>query len=374
MKFVVSSTALLNRLQTASRVINSKNSLPILDCFLFELENNILTIIASDNENRLLTRLEVVESDSNACFCINAKTIQDSMKEISEQPMMFEIDLQTMEIKGTYQNGTFSIMGQSADNFPQPNPTNYERITLEIPAETLCAGINRCLFASADDELRPVMNGIYFDITTENITFVASDGHKLVRNKALNVKGPEKSAFILPKKPANILKNILPKESDDVKISFASKNATMTMSNFELTCRLIEGRFPNYNSVIPTNNPNRVIVDRLMFLSALRRVLVFSNQSSALIKLHLEDNLLVISGQDYDFSTSAEERIPCSYDGPMFNIGFKGTFLTDILNNLTSTEVIIELADPSRAGVIIPAEQDENEDTLMLLMPMMLND
>lgn len=374
MKFVVSSTALLNRLQTASRVINSKNSLPILDCFLFELENNILTITASDNENRLLTRLEVVESDADASFCINAKTIQDSMKEISEQPMMFEVDMNSMEIKGTYQNGTFSIMGQSADNFPRPNFAGEDVIMLNIPAETLNAGINRCLFASADDELRPVMNGIYLDITPEYVTFVASDGHKLVRNMALDVKGTEKSSFILPKKPANILKNILPKESDDVKISFTSKNATVTMANFELTCRLIEGRFPNYNSVIPTNNPNRMIVDRLMLLSALKRVLVFSNQSSSLIKLHLEDNLLIVSGQDYDFSTSAEERITCSYSGPSFNIGFKGTFLTDILNNLSATDVIIELADPSRAGVIIPAEQDEHEDTLMLLMPMMLND
>lgn len=374
MKFVVSSTALLNRLQTASRVINSKNSMPILDCFLFELENNILTITASDNENRLLTRLEVVESDSNARFCINAKTIQDSMKEISEQPMMFEIDLQTMEIKGQYQNGTFSIMGQSADNFPQPNLTDTDSISLTIAADTLYSGISRCLFASADDELRPIMNGVYLDITPENITFVASDGHKLVRCKALDAKGPEKSSFILPKKPANILRNILPKESENVRISFTPKNATIIMTNFELTCRLIEGRFPNYNSVIPTNNPNRVIVDRLMFLSALKRVLIFSNQSSALIKLHLEENLMIISGQDYDFSTSAEERITCSYSGPSFNIGFKGTFLTDILNNLSSTDVIVELADPSRAGVIIPAEQDENEDTLMLLMPMMLND
>ena len=374
MRFDVSSTALSSRLQSVSKVIASKNSLPILDNFLFSLEGDTLTITAADAETRLVSSVQVMNAQGSGVFALSAKNILDPLKELPEQPLTFDINDNNLEIFIYFQNGKYNFIGTKGDTYPQQKPLNATAISISLDSKTLLNGINRSLFATADDELRPVMNGVYFDIQTDSLTFVASDGRKLVRLRNFSVKAPERASFILPKKPANILKNILPKESDDVKISFTSKNATMTMSNFELTCRLIEGRFPNYNSVIPTNNPNRVIVDRLMFLSALRRVLVFSNQSSALIKLHLEDNLLVISGQDYDFSTSAEERIPCSYDGPMFNIGFKGTFLTDILNNLTSTEVIIELADPSRAGVIIPAEQDENEDTLMLLMPMMLND
>ena len=351
MRFIVSSSALFNRLQTIGRVINSKNTLPILDCFLFEIQDNILTITASDSETTLITNLELVESDANARFCINAKTIQDSMKEIAEQPLSFDINPDNMEITANYQNGRFNI-----------------------PAETMLNGINRCLFATADDELRPVMNGVYFDIQADNLTFVSTDGHKLVRNRNYGIKDHQPAAFILPKKPATILKNLLPKESDDVTLKFNERNAYITMESSRLICRLIEGRYPNYNSVIPQNNPYRVTVDRLTLLSALKRVLIFSNQSSALIKLHLESNQLVVSGQDIDYSTSAEERVPCEYGDSPMNIGFKGTFLIDILNNMGGENVIIELADPSRAGVIVPAEQEENEDLLMLLMPMMLND
>lgn len=374
MRFIVSSSALFNRLQTIGRVINSKNTLPILDCFLFEIQDNILTITASDSETTLITNLELVESDANARFCINAKTIQDSMKEIAEQPLSFDIYPDNMEITANYQNGRFNIVGQSADEYPEMNLPQEDMNALIIPAETMLNGINRCLFATADDELRPVMNGVYFDIQADNLTFVSTDGHKLVRNRNYGIKDHQPAAFILPKKPATILKNLLPKESDDVTLKFNERNAYITMESSRLICRLIEGRYPNYNSVIPQNNPYRVTVDRLTLLSALKRVLIFSNQSSALIKLHLESNQLVVSGQDIDYSTSAEERVPCEYGDSPMNIGFKGTFLIDILNNMGGENVIIELADPSRAGVIVPAEQEENEDLLMLLMPMMLND
>lgn len=372
MRFVASSSALSGRLQSISRVINSKSSLPILDCFLFDFNGNTLTITASDGETTLVTTTEVIECDSNARFCINAKTILDSMKEISEQPLTFTINLDTNEIVVTYQNGTFSIIGQNADEYPQTTLMDINFSELEMPASTLLSGINHCLFATADDELRPVMNGIYFDITTENVTFVASDGHKLVRDKNLAIHGQENAAFILPKKPATLLKNLLPKESGDVKVQFDQRNACIIMENNRLTCRLIEGRYPNYNSVIPENNPNRATIDRPTLLSALKRVLVFSSQSSALIKLHLEPNRLVVSGQDIDYSTSAEEQVMCEYNGNTMDIGFKGTFLIDILNNLDSQEIVIELADASRAGVVVPGEQGESEDILMLLMPMML--
>jgi DNA polymerase-3 subunit beta len=230
------------------------------------------------------------------------------------------------------------------------------------------------VFATADDELRPVMNGIYFDISTEGITLVASDGHKLVRCKTYAARGAEKAAFILPKKPANLLKNLLPKEQGDVQIGFDDRNAMFTLENYQMICRLIEGRYPNYNSVIPQNNPHRAIIDRALFISALRRVSVFSSQSSSLIKLSLSENQMKISAQDIDFSTSAEETIACQYGGNPMSIGFKSSFLIDILNNISAQNIIIELADPSRAGVIVPEEQEEDEDLLMLLMPMMLND
>lgn len=374
MRFIVSSSALLNRLQTVGRVISSKNTIHILDCFLFEIQGNLLNITASDSETTMITSMELVESDADTRFCINAKTIQDSIKEIAEQPLTFDINPDNMEITASYQNGRFNIVGQSADEYPDMNLAQDGMDAFMMPAETMLNGINRCLFATADDELRPVMNGIYFDIQPDNLTFVATDGHKLVRNKFYDLKDNQPAAFILPKKPATILKNLLPKETGDVTLKFNARNAYISTESARLICRLVEGRYPNYNSVIPSNNPYRVTVDRLTLLSALKRVLIFSNQSSALIKLHMEDNQLVVSGQDIDYSTSAEEHVPCEYaDNPM-NIGFKGTFLIDILNNITGENVVIELADPSRAGVIVPAEQEENEDLLMLLMPMMLND
>ena len=374
MNFIVSSSALFNRLQTIGRVINSKNTLPILDNFLFEIQDNILTITGSDSETTLITKLELVESDSNVRFCINAKTIQDSMKEIVEQPLHFELNTENMEIKASYQHGHFNIVGKGAEEYPEFNISTENMTTLTMPAETIFNGINRCLFATGDDEIRPIFNGIFFDIQPEAITFVATDSRKLVRNKNFNVKSEQPASFTLPKKPANILKNMLPKESGDVTLYFNERNAQFTMESSTLICRLIEGRYPNYNSVIPQNNPFRATIDRLTMLSALKRVLIFSNQSSALIKLHLEGNQLTVSGQDVDYSTSAEENIICEYVGSPINIGFKGTFLIDILNNISSDNIIIELADPSRAGVIIPAEQEENEDLLMLSMPMMLND
>nr|WP_320038991.1 DNA polymerase III subunit beta [uncultured Bacteroides sp.] len=374
MKFVVSSTALSSHLQAISRVINSKNALPILDCFLFELEDGKLSVTVSDSETTMVTSLDVNESDANGSFAVGAKTILDALKEIPEQPLSFEVNVETYEISVQYQNGKYSLVGQNADEYPQSPSLGDNAVHLEMNADLVLTGINRALFATADDELRPVMNGIYFDITTEDITFVASDGHKLARSKTFAAKGSERAAFILPKKPASLLKNLLPKESGSVIIEFDDRNAVFTLENYRMVCRLIEGRFPNYNSVIPQNNPHKVTIDRLQLISALKRVSIFSSQASSLIKLRMQENLVVISAQDIDFSTSAEESLVCQYQGAPMSIGFKSTFLIDILNNISSTDVIIELADPSRAGVLVPLEQEEDDDLLMLLMPMMLND
>lgn len=374
MKFVVSSTALLSHLQAISKVINSKNTLPILDCFLLELNGTTLSLTAADSETRLVTSLEVNEADGSGKFAVNAKNLLDPLKELPEQPLTFEINNDNLETFIYFHNGKYNFIGQSGDDYPQPKELKDTAVSLTIDPSVLLNGINRTLFASADDELRPVMNGVFFDITTDDLTFVASDGHKLVRFKTIAAKGEGRASFILPKKPSNLLKSILPKEAEAVEVKFDENNAYIKMSSYTMTCRFIEGRYPNYNSVIPQNNPNKVVLDRQAFLNALKRVSVFSNQASNLIRLQLSENNIMVSAQDIDFSTAAEETIPCEYVGTTMNIGFKSSFLIEILNNIPASDVTLELSDPSRAGLILPVENEENEDLLMLLMPMMLND
>lgn len=374
MRFDVSSTALLSHLQSIGKVIASKNTLPILDNFLFQLEENTLTVTASDAETRLVTSLEVMNAEGSGLFCVSAKMLLDPLKELPEQPLTFDVNDANLEVFIHFQNGKYNFIGQKGDTYPQQKPLSEQAVEVVMDAQLLLNGISRSLFATADDELRPVMNGVYFDFHTDDLTFVASDGHKLVRLRNLSVQSEERASFILPKKPATLLKNLLAKEEGLIRLQFDDNNAYVRCANCEMVCRLIEGRYPNYNSVIPKENPFQVTIDRMFLLNALKRVSVFSNQSSSLIKLHLEDNLLTVSAQDIDFSTSAEERIPCEYDGDELSIGFKATYLIDILGNISSTDVILQLADPSRAGLILPLENQENEDLLMLLMPMMLND
>jgi len=373
MKFNVSSTTLCSRLQTLSRVQSSKNALPILDCVLFDLSGDTLTLTASDSETTIVTTLEVTDVEGYGKVAIESKQLINSIKEISEQPITFNVNQDTYQIEINYQNGKYNLIAQNGDEYPVPaSVTGLHSAT--FPAAALLNGISRSLFATADDELRPQMNGVYFDLTPEYATLVASDGHKLVRNRILSVHSGEPCAFILPKKPSTMLKTVLPKEQDSAEIRFDDRNAEIELSNFKISCRLIEGRYPNYNSVIPQDNPFRVTVDRLSFIAALRRVSVFASASSSLIKLQLDNNNLTVSAQDIDFSTSAEEHIMCDYAGMPMSIGFNGPFLLDVLNSIASQEVVLELADPSRAGVIVPAEQDEEEDLIMLLMPMMLQD
>lgn len=374
MKFVVSSTALSSHLQAISRVINAKNTIPIFDCFLFNVKADKLLVTASDSETTVTTSIDITDADSEGDFSIMARTLLEALRVGSDQPLTFEVDMETMNITVNYQNGSYSLMGQAADVYPVAPELHEDAVKITINSDVLMGGIGRTLFAMANDELRPVMNGIFFDISTEDITLVASDGHKLVRCKNTQVKGDAKSSFILPKKPASLLRNIAPKETTDVTIEFDNRNAAIQMGNYKMVCRLIEGRYPNYNSVIPQNNPYKVTVDRQSLLNALRRVSIFSSQASNLVKLNLTDNRLLISAKDIDFSTSAQEALSCQYEGNEMSIGFKSVFLIDILNNITAEEVTIELADPSRAGVIVPMLQEKDEDLLMLLMPMMLND
>ena len=375
MKFVVSSTELLSHLSAISKVINSKNTLPILDNYLFLLEDNRLTITASDLESTLITSLELENTSGTGTIAVPAKRMNDTLKEFPEQPLTFQIDPETFQIDIFSQNGKFSIVGQNGEDFPQ-QPLLNESVasTINVNHTVLLGGINKTLFATADDELRPVMNGIFIELTTEDIKFVASDAHKLVRYKRFDAKAEKHASFILPKKPAALLKSLLPKEDFDVKLEFDEKNAFFTLSNYKLICRLVEGNYPSYNSVIPQNNPNKLVIDRVEFYNTVRRVSVFSNQASNLIRLKLTENQLVVSAQDVDFAISAVERLSCQYEGEDMEIGFKSTFLQEILSNLSATEVKVELSDPTRAGLLLPAEnENDEENVLMLLMPMMIN-
>ncbi len=375
MKFVVSSTELLSHLSAISKVINSKNTLPILDNYLFQLEDNRLTVTASDLESTLITSLELENTSGNGAIAVPARLMNETLKEFPEQPLTFQIDPETFAIEIFSQNGKFSIIGQNGEDFPQQPLLNEELAsTINVNHHVLLSGINKTLFATADDELRPVMNGIFIELSTEDMKFVASDAHKLVRYKRFDAKAEKDASFILPKKPAALLKSLLPKEDFDVKLEFDEKNAFFTLSNYKLICRLVEGNYPSYNSVIPANNPNQLIIDRVEFYNTVRRVSVFSNQASNLVRLKLTENQLVVSAQDIDFSISAVERLNCQYEGEEMEIGFKSTFLQEILSNLSATDVKVELSDPTRAGLLLPAEnENEEENVLMLLMPMMIN-
>jgi DNA polymerase-3 subunit beta len=374
MKFTLSSGALNSRLQSLAKVINSKNSLPILDSFLFEVANNSLKITASDSENIMQTTIALDSCEGEGVFAVPNRTILDAVKELSEQPLTFDIDVEALTIKILYQNGMYNFTAQNADEYPRTTSVPDGATLLTIDSSTLADNISRSLFATAQDELRPVMNGIYFDLTADCLAIVASDGHKLVRNQNFNIKSDTPASFILPKKPATLLKNTLSKDGGDVTIKFDDRTAEIHFSETVLTCRLIEGKYPNYNSVIPQNNPNKMVIDRKALISALRRVLPFSSESSQLVRLSLAGGKLELSAEDIDFATSAKEQIVCDYTGNAMSIGFKGGSLQEIINNIDSNEIEMQLADPSRAGIVVPAEQPENENILMLLMPMLLND
>ncbi|WP_461631389.1 DNA polymerase III subunit beta [Labilibaculum euxinus] len=375
MKFVVSSTELLSHLQAISRVISSKNTLPILDNFLFELKNDQLVATASDLESTLITTIPLETSVGEGVIAFPAKILTDTLKEFPEQPLTFDIDLTSLAVKITSENGVFSIVGQNGEDFPKlPAKQETNLVNISVEGSVLLTGINKTLFATADDELRPVMNGIFVELGNSDLTFVASDAHKLVRYKRLDGRSEVESSFILPKKPASLLRNILPKETNPVRVEFDEKNAFFTLSNYKLICRLVEGNYPSYNSVIPKTNPNKLTIDRVELYNTLRRVSVFSNPASNLIKFELKANELVVSAQDIDFSISARERLQCQYEGQDLEIGFKSVFLLEILSNISSSNVMVELSDPTRAGIFLPYDNDNaDEDVLMLLMPMMIN-
>jgi len=381
MTFTIINSELCNKIQMVNKVVNSKNVLPILDNIIFSVADGILTLKASDSENTLQTQLTPSESSGEASFAVNAKNITEAVKNIQQDmEVTFEYDESSASVKVSYFSGLFSLPADCADEFPVTPQLNDNPISFSITDNILLGNIGRTLFATAQDELRPVMNGIFFDLTADCLAVVASDGHHLIRNKVLTIMAEKvgetakTGSFILPKRPAAVLKAILSKTGEQVTISFNERNIEIRTENFTLTSRLIEGRYPNYNSVIPLNNQNIMKVNRLDMLSALKRVSPFSNESSNLIRMHVENNVLQLDAQDYDFSKTAVEKVPCEYDGQPITIGFKGVSVMELLQNMNSLEVEAQMADPSRAALFLPVDQPEGEDILMLQMPMLIND
>ena len=375
MRFTLSSSALSNKLSILSKVINSKNSLSILDSFLFEVRGGQLILTASDNANMMKCYVALSDYEGEGAFCIPNRIIQAAVKELPEQPLTFEVSSPDNSIKMSYQNGSYRVAGQNAEDYPYLQSIDSNATEISLSAGTLAANIQRTMFATANDELRMVMNGLYFDLREDSLNIVASDGHKMVRNMIYSCKTANPASFILPKKPAGLLRSVLDlNDEEEVSIRFNNNNAEIRFADGILSCRLIEGRYPNYGSVIPSDNPNVITIDRKGLMSALRRVLPFASESTQLVKLRLTPNNLELTSEDIDFATAAHEDLICEYNGANMSIGFKGSALFDILNNLNGDNVVIALGDPSRAGVIKPSEQPENEDILMLIMPMLLSE
>ncbi len=373
MKFTVSSSALLSLLATTGKVISNKNTLPILDYFLMELNGNTLKVTASDLETTLVGSISVESVESEGTIAAPVKQMLDSLKEFPELPLTIEVNDKNWEIRISWKSGSLSIPGASAVSYPAVPQLNAEKKELTLDVDLLVNGINKTIFATADDELRPVMNGVYLNLQPDAITFVGTDAHKLVKYEA-ECANEAAASFILPKKPANLLKTVLLKEEEAIRVSFDSKNARFDLKSHTLVCRLIEGNYPNYNAVIPAANPNRLLVDRIELLNGIRRVAVCSNPTTNLIRMDIDESRITLTAQDIDFSMSANETISCSYEGQPISIGFKSTFLVEILSNIATPTVSVELADSTRAGVFKPVYDDkQTSQTLMLLMPMMIN-
>lgn len=373
MKFIVSSLELLSHLQAISKAIATKSAYPVLDCFLFDVQGTTLNMTASDLEVTMTTSMEVDVIETGDKVAIPSKKLLEALKKFPDLPLTFKIsDEQDVEI--TWDKGNYKFVAQPGEDFPLVPEIDENKVNkIQIPASTLLTGINKTLFATADDDLRPVMNGILMELSEENLTFVASDSHKLVRYRRNDFKSGFNASFILAKKPAGLLKSVLPREAGDVDVEFDNKNAFFHLQNYKLVCRLVEGNYPAYNQVIPLDSQYKASIDRVDFANTLGRVSIFGNQSSNLVKLSLTENKMAVSAQDLDFSQSANEELNCQYEGDEMEIGFKSGFLSDILDNLTSTDIVMEMSNGSRAALFFPFDKNENEDELMLLMPMMIN-
>ncbi|MBW2937401.1 DNA polymerase III subunit beta [Aureisphaera sp. CAU 1614] len=371
MKFIVSSSYLLKQLQVLGGIINNNNTLPILDNFLFELDKNSLKVSASDLETTITSKLNV-ESNEKGAVCIPARLLLDTLKTFPEQPLTFTVeDNHTVEISSS--SGKYALAYADGEDFPNAIELKEPSAT-KIQGDILATAISKTIFAAGNDDLRPVMSGVFFQFSTEELTFVATDAHKLVKYTRSDVKASETAEFIMPKKPLNLLKGILAGSEEDITIEYNESNAKFTFENTEMVCRLIDGKYPNYEAVIPKENPNKLTIDRNQFLNSVRRVSIFSNKTTHQIRLKIAGAELNVSAEDIDYSNKADERLTCAYQGDDIQIGFNSRFLTEMLNNLTSDEVSLEMSLPNRAGILTPVDGlDEGEQVTMLVMPVMLN-
>jgi DNA polymerase-3 subunit beta len=371
MKFIVSSSYLLKQLQVLGSVINSSNTLPILDNFLFELDHKNLTVSASDLETTMSATLEI-DSTSKGSVAVPAKLLLDILKTFPEQPLTFTVEENsTIEISSN--SGKYAIAYAPGEEFPKSVNLDNPSSTV-VPSEVLATAISKTIFAAGNDDLRPVMSGVFFQFSPEGLIFVATDAHKLVKYARADVKASQVADFIMPKKPLNILKSILGSSDEAVTIEYNDSNATFSFDTYILTCRLIDGKYPNYEAVIPKENPNKLIINRVLLLNSVRRVAIFSNKTTHQIRLKIAGAELNISAEDIDYSNKAEERLTCDYQGDDMQIGFNSRFLSEMLTNLTSDEIMLEMSMPNRAGILTPIDGlDEGETVTMLVMPVMLN-
>ena len=370
MKFIVSSSALLKQLQQINGVINANTVLPILEDFLFVIEKNKLTVVATDLETVMKITMDI-EAKDNGKVCIPAKILMDSLKNLPDQPLTFNID-KNFGIEITSDNGKYKVMGENHDNFPK-EPSADTTTSFTMSSSALVTAINKTLFAVSNDDLRPAMTGVFFELDKKGITAVATDAHRLVKYKRNDVSCPKTDTFIVPRKPLNLLKSALPDNQDELKVSYNSNHLFVDHGSTQMVCRLIDARFPDYKVVIPGDNPYKMVVSRTDFQSALRRVSIFSNKSTNQVALSITGSELQLTAQDVDFSFEGNERMKCQYEGEDMAIAFNARFLIEMLSATSSDEVKMELSTPTKAGIIKPVEQDDEEDLLMLVMPLMLN-
>ena len=373
MKFIVSSSMLLKNLQSIIGVINTSNTLPILDDFLFDLQDDLLTITSSDLETTMSVTLKPDKALQNGSIAIPAKILVDTLKTFADIPVSFTINEDNQGVEISAGDGKYKLAGHKSDEYPRI-PGLESTTTIELTASMLSQAINKTLFATGNDELRLVLSGVFCELSPDDITFVATDAHKLVKYKRTDAKSAESASFILPKKPLNLLKNIIAGQDIPVNIEYNRTNAFFSFQNIHLVCRLIDGKYPNYDAVIPTENPNKLTIDRNALLNTIRRVAIFANQSTHQVRFKLSGKELVLSSEDLDFSKESKDRLTCDYEGDDLEIGFNSKFLIEMLTNIDTDEVRLEMSAPNRAGILLPVNQEnKNEDILMLVMPVMLN-
>jgi DNA polymerase-3 subunit beta len=373
MKFIISSTLLLKNLQSILGVINTNNTLPILDDFLFELENNSLTITSSDLETTMRVTVLTDLAEEQGTVAIPAKILVETLKTFPDIPVAFTINPENLMIELSAGEGKYKLSGHSSNEYPRIPPLE-DTTSITFNSSLMAQAINKTLFATGNDELRLVLSGVFCELSPDDVTFVATDAHKLVRYKRTDVRSEESAAFILPKKPMNLLKTIFSSQEVPVTIEYNRTNAFFSFSNINLICRLIDGKYPNYDAVIPKENPNKLIIDRHSLLTTIRRVSIFANQSTHQIRFKVTGQELMLSAEDIDFSNEAKERLNCSYNGEDMDIGFNSKFLMEMLNNIETDEISLEMSAPNRAGILTPVNsENKGEDILMLVMPVMLN-